>query len=255
MREAMDRIARFFDAEYNDYDEDLPALEAYAGRAGGPILELGCGTGRALIPLAQAGFRVTGVDLSPEMLRRARAKAEAAGVGERITLIEGDYASAPLGGPYRLAFTVMNTFLHLPDQAAQLAALRHWRASLAPRGYLIIDIFNPDPGQLAALDGRVEWHHTWPDPETGGVVIKQMIRTVDLAEQIMHVTFMYDQVADNGEMRRTLAMFDLRYLWRFEAELLLDKAGYAVEAVYGSWDLAPLMSDSERLILIARRKG
>ncbi len=255
MRETMNRIARFFDAEYADYEDDLPALEAYASRAGGPILELGCGTGRALIPLAQAGFQTTGVDLSPEMLCLARAKAGAAGVGDEVTLIEGDYASAPLRGPYKLAFSVMNTFLHLPDQAAQLTALRHWRANLAPRGYLILDILHPDPGQLAALDGRIEWHHTWPDPVTGGIIIKQMIRTVDLAEQIMHVTLMYDQVAPDGQMRRTLAAFDLRYLWRFEAELLLDKAGYVVETEYGSWDLAPFTSDSNRLILVARRKG
>ncbi len=255
MREAMNRIARFFDAEYADYEDDLPALAAYASRAGGPLLELGCGTGRALIPLAQAGFNVTGVDLSPEMLHQARAKAGAAGVGERVTLVEGDYANAPLGGPYKLAFSVMNTFLHLPDQAAQLAALRHWRASLAARGYLILDILHPDPGQLAALDGRVEWHHTWPDPETGGIVIKQMIRTVDLGEQVMHVTLLYDQVAPDGGLRRTVTAFDLRYLWRFEAALLLEKAGYAVEAVYGGWDLAPFASDSERMILVARRKG
>lgn len=255
MRDAMNRIARFFDAEYADYDDDLPVLEAYAGRAGGPILELGCGTGRALIPLAQAGYHVTGVDLSPAMLRLARAKADAAGVGERVTLIEGDYTDTPLGGPYKLAFIVMNTFLHLPDQAAQLAALRHWRAHLAPRGHLIIDVLNPDVAQLAALDGGVEWHHTWQDPATGGVIIKQMIRTVDLAEQIMHVTLMYDEVAADGEMRRTLAAFDLRYLWRFEAELLLDKAGYTAEAVYGGWDLSPFANDSDRLILVARRKS
>lgn len=255
MREAMDRIARFFDAEYADYDEDLPALEAYANRAGGPILELGCGTGRALIPLARAGFQVTGVDLSPEMLRQARAKADAAGIGDRVTLVEGDYANVALSGPFRLAFCLMNGFLHLPNQAEQLAALRHWRANLAPRGHLILDILHPDPGQLAALDGRVEWHHTWPDPETGGVVVKQIIRTVDLAEQLMHVTLMYDQVAPDGQMRRTVAAFDLRYLWRFEAELLLEKAGYAVEAVYGDWDLAPFAGDSDRLILVARRRG
>ncbi len=77
MLDAMNRIARFFDAEFADYDDDLPVLEAYAARTGGPILELGCGTGRALIPLAQAGYTVTGVELSPEMLHIARTKAAA----------------------------------------------------------------------------------------------------------------------------------------------------------------------------------
>ncbi len=97
----MNRAARFFDADYTGYLDDLPLIEAYAQRAGSPLLELGCGTGRLLIPLAEAGYRVTGVDLSPTMLRIARAKAEAAGVAERVTLIEGDYADAPLDGTYR----------------------------------------------------------------------------------------------------------------------------------------------------------
>ena len=91
MIEAMNRAARFFDADYAGYLDDLPLLEAYAQRAGSPLLELGCGTGRLLIPLAEAGYRVTGVDLSPEMLRIAQMKAEAAGVADRVTLIEGDY--------------------------------------------------------------------------------------------------------------------------------------------------------------------
>ena len=98
MIEAMNRAARFFDADYAGYLDDLPLLEAYAQRTGSPLLELGCGTGRLLIPLAEAGYRVTGVDLSPEMLRIARAKAEAAGVAESVTLIEGDFADAPLDG-------------------------------------------------------------------------------------------------------------------------------------------------------------
>ena len=97
MIEAMNRAARFFDADYAGYLDDLPLLEAYAQRTGSPLLELGCGTGRLLIPLAQAGYRVTGVEISPEMLRIARAKAEAAGVTESVTLIEGDYRGRTAG--------------------------------------------------------------------------------------------------------------------------------------------------------------
>src|SRR5512143_2981956 len=112
MLEAMDSVARFFDADYADFDEDLPLVEAYAQRTGGPVLELGCGTGRLLVALAKAGYAVTGVDVSAEMLRVARAEADAAGVAGQITLIRGDYAEAPLPGAYRLALVMMNTFLH-----------------------------------------------------------------------------------------------------------------------------------------------
>jgi SAM-dependent methyltransferase len=254
MIEAMNCAARFFDADYADYYDDLPALQAYAQRTGGPLLELGCGAGRVLIPLAQAGYDVTGVDLSPEMLRIARAKAAAAGVTDRVTLVEGDYASAALPGPYAFAFIVMNTFLHLTTQRAQLQALRHWREQLIPGGLLLIDIFHPDVAQLAALDGRLEWDRSWPDRQTGGTVMKWITRTVDLAEQTLHVTLIYDEVAADGGLRRTLVPYDARYLWRFEAELLLDKAGFVLEGIYGDWNLGSFESDSGRMILVARRR-
>jgi SAM-dependent methyltransferase len=252
--EAMNRAARFFDAEYADYRHDIPVLAAFAQRTGGPLLELGCGTGRVLIPLAQAGYSVTGVDLSPEMLRLARAKAEAAAVAQRVTLIQGDYGAAPLNGPYAFAFIVMNTFMHLTTQKAQLAALRHWRAHLAPGGLLLIDVFHPDVAQLAYLDGRLEWDRTWTDPETGLTVTKWLTRTVDLAEQTLHVTLIYEEIAADGTVRRTLVPYEARYLWRFEAELLLDKAGWILEDVYGDWGLGPFDSHSHRMILVARRR-
>jgi SAM-dependent methyltransferase len=254
MIEAMNRAARFFDADYAGYLDDLPLLEAYAQRVGSPLLELGCGTGRLLIPLAEAGYQVTGVDLSPEMLRCARAKAEAAGVAERVTLVEGNFADAPLAETYRLAFVVMNTFLHLNSLERQLRALRHWREHLVPGGLLLIEVFHPDVSQLAGLDGRLEWDKTWVDPTTGATVMKWLTRTVDLAEQTLHVTIIYDEVATDGSLRRTLVPFDTRYLWRYEAELLLDKAGYALEALHGDWDANPFESASDRMILVARRK-
>lgn len=254
MLEAMNRAARFFDAEYADYRDDIPILRAYAERTGGPILELGCGTGRALIPLAQAGYAVTGVDVSPEMLRLAQARAEAAGVARRVTLLQGDYATTPLGGPYPFACILMNTFLHLTTQADQLRALRHWHQHLTPGGLLLIDILHPDIGQLAQLDGRIELDRLWHDPETGHTVMKSLARTVDPARQTLDVTLIYEEITAAGEVRRTLVPFTLRYLWRFEAELLLDKAGFRVEAIYGGWDLGPFDSDSERIILVAQRR-
>jgi SAM-dependent methyltransferase len=252
--DVLDRIARFFDADYADYADDLQAIEMFAQKTGGPLLELGCGAGRLLTSLAEAGYRVTGVDLSPKMLQAAHAKIEALGAADRVTLVEGDYRDAALAGPYRFAFIVMNTFLHLLTQADQLAALRHWRKHLAPRSLLLIDVFHPDVAQLASLDGRLEWDKTWHDPATGATVMKLLSRTVDLAEQLLHVNLIYDEIFPDGQLKRTLAAFDLRYLWRYEAELLLEKAGFTLEAVYGDWGLGPFESASERMILLARAR-
>jgi SAM-dependent methyltransferase len=248
------RVARFFDAETAGYLDDLPALKDFARRTGSPLLELGCGTGRLLALLAKSGYQITGVDVSPAMLEIARRKVEAAHVAHRVTFVEGDYANAALQGPFRFIFIVMNTFMHLLTRADQLVALRHWHSLLAPGGLLLIDNFQPDVTELASLNGNVEYDKSWPDEETGGGVIKQVIRTVDQAEQRMHVTLMYDEIAADGALRRTVVPFDLRYMWRYEAELLLEKAGFSVEGVFGDWELGPLDGASERQILLARRE-
>lgn len=247
-----DQIARFFTAEYANFLDDLPMIQAYAQRTGGPLLELGCGSGRLLIPLARAGYAVTGLDSSQEMLRIAETRAREAGVADRVTLIHGDFATAPLAGPYRFAFVAMDTFTHLLTQAAQLRALRHWHHYLHPDGLLLIDVFHPDVAQLAALDGRLEVDKSWSDPETGHTVLKQLSRTVELARQIMHVVLLYDEIAADGLVRRTLVSFDLRYLWRYEAELLLKMAGFTLEAIFGDWQLGPFQDTSDRMILVAR---
>ena len=80
-----------------------------------------------------------------------------------------------------------------------------------------------------------------------------MSRTLDAGQQIQHVVFIYDEVFPDGQLKRTLAPFDARYLHRFEGELLLDKAGFALEQVYGSYDLDPFTSESDRMIFVARR--
>ncbi len=250
----MDRIARFFDGEYAEYADDLPMLHALAQEARGPLLELGCGTGRALAPLAQAGFQIDGIDSSPAMLALARVKVAAVrGAERRVRLIEGDFTESLPAGRYRLAFALMNTFLHLADQETQLAALEAWHEALAPGGLLLIDIFSPDVAELASLNGRLEWDRTWTDPSTGRQVMKFLARTLDPAEQRMQVTHIYDEMDVDGTVRRSVASFELRYLWRFEAELLLEKAGFEVEAVYGDWEMGDYDSASDRMIFLARR--
>lgn len=250
----MDRIARFFDDEYADYDEDLELLEAYAERTGGPLLELGCGTGRALVWLAEAGHAITGVDNSHAMIMRAQQKIEWGGLGKLARLVQGDFSAADLGEPAAFAFALMNTFLHLPDTRSQLAALRHWRAALMPRGLLLIDVFNPDVALLSAMDGRLEWDRSWEQREPPATVMKFVTRVADPAEQLVTVNHIYDEISPDGALRRTVAAFDLRYLWRFEAELLLDKAGFELEAIYGDWRGTEYGSDSERMILVARKR-
>ena len=272
-----DRFARFYDLDYDPFQDDVAFYLGLAEHTGGPLLELGCGTGRLLVPLARAGFEITGVDLSEGMLQVARGKvaggmlqvarspeAKRSGGGkvaelgraaaERVTLVQADMRTVELPQRFRLAFIAFNSFLHLTSLHDQLQALRAWHQALVPGGLLVIDVDNPNPQQLADIDGRVELQNQWFDPGTGATVLKQVTRTLDAGRQVQHVLFIYDEVFPDGELKRTLAPFDARYLHRFEGELLLDKAGFALEQVYGSYDLDPFTSESDRMIFVARRR-
>jgi SAM-dependent methyltransferase len=249
-----DRFVRFYDLDYDSFQDDVPFYLGLAERTGGPVLELGCGTGRLLAPLARAGFEVTGVDISDGMLQVAGGKvADLGRAAGRVTLVQADMRTVALPQRFRLAFIAFNSFLHLTSQRDQLAALGAWRQALVPGGLLAIDVDNPHPQQLAEIDGRLEVQNHWHDPTTGATVLKQVTRTLDAARQLQHVVFIYDEVFPTGEVKRTLAPFDARYLHRFEGELLLDKAGFALEQVYGAYDLDPYGSESDRMIFVARR--
>jgi ubiquinone/menaquinone biosynthesis C-methylase UbiE len=249
-----DRLARFYDDEYGGFDADIPMYQAFAERTGSPVLELACGTGRVLTPLAQAGVHVTGLDISEAMLEIARQKIAAAGVDDRVRLLQADMRDFTLDQQFHMAFCAINSFMHLETQADQLAALRCWHRHLRPGGLLILDLFPPNPEELANDDGRMIVQRIWEKPEAGAIVVKQYTRQVDLAEQTLRVHFIYDETLLDGTTHRTIVPFVMRYLGRFEAELLLDKAGYLVEAVYGSWDLDPFESGSGRMILVAQRR-
>ncbi len=246
-----DVFARFYDPEFGEYEEDVPLFLNFARRTGDPILEVGCGTGRVLIPLAEAGYTVTGVDISPAMLERARAKAEAAGLMDRITLVHTDVRDLDLGRTFALIIYAANSFMHHTTQDEQLRVLARLRDHLKPGGLLILDLFNPDIHMLARQDGRVDLVKTWQE-EDGTTVQKFQSVTAYPTEQILQITYMYDILTRQGALKRIIAPFSLRYLWPGEARLMVERAGLTLEAMYGSYELDPVSDSQPRIIVVAR---
>jgi len=245
--------AQFYDLDTGSLDADLMMIEQLAALCGSPILELACGTGRALLPLARQGYQVMGVDISPEMLAIARRKVEAAGLTDRVTLVEQDMRQLALDGRFNLAFVAVNSFMHLLTVDDQMAALRRTREHLNPGGRLLLDLFNPDLGRLLDFRGQVSLDKVLIDPETGHRVMKMRSDKADLSRQTIDVTFMFDEVDEQGVVRRTLVTFSVRYLFCAELEHLLQRTGFAVEAIYGSYDLDDFSSESDRMITVAWR--
>ena len=245
--------ARFYDLDLQGMQDDLPFLEGMADRCGSPILELACGTGRALLPLAGRGFRITGIDVSPAMLAVARARLQAAGLGDRVRLVQQDMRSLDLGGRFNLAYALVNSFSHMLTVDDQLAALSAVRRHLEPGGILILDLFNPDMGRLLDFRGQVVLDKQMRDPATGHTITKYRSEQVDLGTQIIDVTYVLDELDDQGALRRTVFPFALRYFYRYELELLLRYAGLELEAIYGSYDLEEFGGESPKLIAVARQ--
>jgi SAM-dependent methyltransferase len=244
--------ARFYDLDYAGFDADLYMIQQYALRCGSPILELGCGTGRLLLPLARRGYQVTGVDVSAAMLEVARRKVTAEKLDSHVTLLQQDMRDLDLGGRFNLAFAAINSFMHMMTAGDQLAALARVRRHLNPGGLLLLDLFNPDLNRLLDSRGQVVLDKVMADPETGCQLMRFRTQTVDHGQQIIHTTYLLDQVDGEGHVRRTLVPFSLRYLFRGELDLLLRHAGFEIEALYGSYDLDELSDDSDKMIAVAR---
>jgi SAM-dependent methyltransferase len=246
--------ARFYDLDLGNVDEDLFMIRQFARRSGSPILELGCGTGRALLPLARDGHQVVGVDVSPAMLEIARQKLAAESLAGRVSLVEQDMRYLDVEGRFNLIFSAINSFSHLLTTGEQISALEKARQHLAPGGLLLLDLFNPDLGRLLEFRGQIALDEIIRDPD-GQRLLRFRSETVDLVRQVIHVTYVIDRVDDQGCVERTIFPFDMRYLFRYELELLLLNAGFEVEAIYGSYDLDDLSESSPSMIAVARHRA
>lgn len=249
-----DAFAAYYDADYRHYDEDVDFILTLAAEAGDPILELGCGTGRLLLSLAGQGHAVTGVDISPALLALARRKLQKVRMDIQVELLQADLRTFELPRQdYGFAFCTSNTLMHLTSPEDQIAVLRNAHRHVRPGGSLLLDLFNPDVARLAAIDGMQEMADHWQDEQTGAQVIKWVVRTVDWAEQVQDTLFIYEETLLDGGSRRTVCPFQLRFLWRHEAELMLQAAGFAVEGVWGDFEGGAYDSASDHLILLGRK--
>ena len=240
--------ARFYDLEFEGIDMDLLPVEQFARRAGSPILELACGTGRVLLPLARAGYEVTGIDVSPSMLEVARRRVAAEGLQDRVTLVEQDMRTLSLDRQFNMVLVAANSFCHLLTVDEQLAVLARIREHLRPGGLLFLDLFNPDPARLVDHDGEMALDKIMIDPETGGRVIRFRSEQVDTSSQVVHITYMADELDDEGNVKRTVFPFSMRYVFRYELELLLRHAHFDVEAIYGSVSYTHLTLPTKRIV-------
>lgn len=252
-------VAEFYDevVPYRDR-ADVDFYLDTARDADGPLLEVGCGTGRILIPTARAGVEITGLELSERMLSRCREKlaAEPPEVRRRVRLETGDMRRFDLGREFALATLPFRPFQHLRTVGDQLACLAAVRRHLRPGGRIVLDLFNPSLAKLADRDfGKIVAEEPPFEMPDGRVIVRRhRMVDCDYATQVISAELIYDVTHPDGRTERLVHGFPMRYLFRYEAEHLLARAGFSVEQVYGDYDRTPFgeMQPGE-LILLARR--
>ncbi len=230
---------------------DVGFYVAEAKAAGGQVLELGCGTGRILLPIARAGCTIAGVDSSSQMLARCKEKlaAEAATVQARVTLQQRDIRDFALGAKYALIiapFRVVQQLARIDDQLRFLAAVAH---HLAPTGRFVFDVFNPRFDALTSADG-VEREDTPELRLADGRTLRRGARVtrVRWVDQVTETELIYYVGG-----KRYVQAFDMRWYLAAELQHLLARAGFKVRAMYGDFAQSALVDASPDIVTIAER--
>ncbi len=250
-------LARLYDLDLADDPGDLDLYRALAARVEGPVVELAAGSGRLAVPLAADGHRVTGVDLDPAMLERARSRATAAGplVARRVALVEGDMLDTrPEGsGEFGLAILALNSITLLATRDAQRRAVEVMAELVAAGGIVVVDVWQPDAEDLIRFDGRLSLEWLRRDPETGRDVAKLASARFDAPTRTVTLTVVFEEGRPGESPVRWTRSDALRLVSADELRAFAEDAGLVVETLAADHHLTPLGPGADRAILVARR--
>ena len=246
-------LARYYDLDLDGQSDDVDLYLALAARGGLHVLELGCGTGRLAIPIAQAGNTVTGVDNDANMLARARTAwaATSGPVGGTLELVEADLLTVRVDRQFDLVILGLNMLPALAGRQAQSDALLNAARVLKRGGRLVVDISLPSPAELATWDGTSSLAWQRPDPETGDSVAKLWSAEYDHVNQVAMITTYFDSwPVAGGTLRRVARRDELHLMTAGELEATVARAGLTVDQAGSDYSMSPLDASSERAVFV-----
>ena len=242
--------AALYDALFEDFDFDRDFYLGLARGAGGPVLEVSCGTGRVLLPILEAGVDIEGLDLSAPMLERLEKKARARGLSPRLH--RGDMRGFVLPRRYALVIIPFNGFVHCLTTNDQLACLRACRVHLAPGGRLAFNTFFPGRGSEPSTEGVPVLEGEGRHPASGRAVRIYDTRTRDWVAQVQHSEIEIQELDAAGRVVAShRSTTDMRWTWKPELELLLEAAGFERHEISGGFGGEPPSAESGLLVVSA----
>ena len=220
-----------------------------AKAAGGRVLEVGCGTGRILLPIARAGCTITGIDGSKQMLERCRVNlaAEPAGVQSRIQLAQHDMRDFSLAERFALIIAPFRVVQHLTTIDDQLQFLATVARHLAPQGRVVFDVFNPRFDILVGANG-VEREDTSEQRLPDGRTFRRTYRIarVRWIDQVSEAELVY-----YVDGKRYVQAFEMRWYLAAELRHLLARAGFRVREMYGDFARGPVVDGCPEIVVTA----
>jgi SAM-dependent methyltransferase len=250
-----ERMAQLYDLF--TFDGDLPLYLDLAATHGRRVLEVACGSGRVLVPLVQAGCDVVGVDASPHMLALSRAKlaARPEAAPGRAELVQADMRDFRLPRhDFDVAFIAVKSMAYLTERADQLKTLRSVAMHLRPGGVFAIDFMHPRRDWIGMPVGSMRDDLLQHIPERGFTVSRvESVVSTDEARQIRIIRSVYERIDDCGAvLEKRFVEWPYRWTYRFEAEHLLERAGFEITALYGGYQREPFTSDSATMLFECR---
>lgn len=238
-----ERIASIYDLLYPPGPDAGLAAGVIAGlvdtAGGGPVLELGIGTGRIAVPLRDLGIDVRGIDVSQAMVAQLRAKPG----GEDIPVAMGDFTDLPGDLRYAVIFVAFNTFFALPDQEAQVRCLQSVAQHLAPGGAFALEAFVPEPARFD------RGQRTSTSLLAGDWVVLESAVHDPVAQKVSLVHALITATENR------LYPLELRYAWPAELDVMARLAGLTREHRWGGWDCSPFTATSEKHVSVYRHPG
>lgn len=246
-------------SEYYDFDHDMTFdigfyLE-YAADFGSPILELGCGTGRVLVPLVKAGFEVYGVDISENMLEICQESVLEYSQEGHVHLIRADMAAFDLPRKdFGVVFIALRSFMHLLTKREQLACLEQVHQHLRPNGCLIIDVIAPDLKKLGQeRNGEFVVRREFDLPNGNHVVRSNRLVEHDASRQVRQFEFKFEESDMEGALVGTkIVPVFTRYIFWDEMVSMMEGVGFEVVDIFRDFDRNPYDGTGE-MIMVARR--
>jgi SAM-dependent methyltransferase len=251
------------------YDVVTPAslqgdVEWYRRKAetcGGPVLELGAGTGRVTLAIAEAGIPIHALDSSRTMLDALAAKLAAGPqiLRDRVTLVCGDMRTFDLPERFALVISPFRAFLHNVTDEDRLATLARVRHHLRPGGRLALNVYHPSllymSRHAGPLEGVWRWAGNYPLPG-GGFVARSEANRYDTVKQVVHSQHRYEEYDAGGVLSRTtLQRLTLAYLYQGDIEHLLARAGFTGVTISGGFGGRAFSDDTDELVIEATSPG